>query len=80
MTGDPNLHPDELLAEYVEGALGPEDRSRVEEHLAGCHRCGQEVLMARNARGALASLPELEAPPDLGLAVRRRARAGPGTG
>jgi hypothetical protein len=75
-----NEHPDELLAEYVDGALGPEDRTRVEAHLADCEACGGDVLMARNARGALAGLPELEAPPGLALEVRRRARGSGGGG
>ncbi len=70
-----NEHPDELLAEYVDGALGPEDRARVEAHLAVCEACGRDVLVARGARRALAGLPELEAPPGLALEVRRQARA-----
>jgi len=78
VTTEPNIHPDELLAEYTEGTLGPEDRSRVEAHLAACRRCRDEVLLARGAREALAGLPELEAPAGLGMAVRRQARAAPG--
>jgi len=78
VTTEPNIHPDELLAEYAEGTLGPEERSRVEAHLAVCRRCRDEVLLARGAREALAGLPELEAPAGLGMAVRRQARAGPG--
>jgi hypothetical protein len=77
VTTEPNIHPDELLAEYTEGTLGPEDRSRVEAHLAACQRCRDEVLLARGAREALAGLPELEAPAGLGMAVRRQARAAP---
>lgn len=65
-------HPDELLAEYVDGTLGPEARGRVEAHLAGCVRCRDEVAMAREGREALAALPELPAPAGLDLAVRRR--------
>jgi hypothetical protein len=76
VTNDPDIHPEELLAEYAEGTLDPEERSRVEAHLAACDRCGREVALARNAREALAGLPELEAPAGLGLAVRRHARPG----
>lgn len=76
MTNEPNVHPDALLAEYAEDALGPEDRARVDAHLSGCERCGREVAMARQARAALADLPELDAPRGLGLAVRREARSG----
>jgi hypothetical protein len=78
VTTEPNIHPEELLAEYAEETLGPEDRSRVEAHLAACQRCRDEVLLARGAREALAGLPELEAPAGLGMAVRRQDRAGPG--
>jgi hypothetical protein len=78
VTTEPNIHPDDLLAEHAEGTLGQEDRSRVEAHLAACERCRDEVLLARGAREALAGLTELEAPAGLGLAVRRQARAVPG--
>lgn len=67
-------HPEDLLAEYVEDALGPEDRARVEAHLAGCHRCREEVSLATEARAALAAVPEAVPPPGLELAVRRRSR------
>jgi anti-sigma factor RsiW len=69
-----NDHPDHLLAEYVDERLDPEDRVEVERHLDGCSICREEVLQARVARGALASLPEVDPPPGLPLAVRRRAR------
>ena len=67
-------HPDDLLAEYVEGALGPEDRARVEAHLTACDRCREEVALATEARAALATVPEAAPPPGLELAVRRRSR------
>jgi hypothetical protein len=76
VTNEPNVHPDALLAEYAEEALAPDDRARVEAHLSGCERCEREVALARQARGALAGLPELDAPRGLGLAVRREARTG----
>lgn len=28
-----------LLAEYLEGALDPRERARIDAHLAGCARC-----------------------------------------
>lgn len=79
MSSDPQNHPEALLAEYVEGALDPEERARVEAHLSGCERCAREVDLARAARASLTGLPQLEAPAGLGLAVRRRARSAPGT-
>ena len=72
-----NDHPEELLAEYVEGSLSDADRAAVEEHLGGCARCREEVGLARDARDAVATLPQLSAPPDLDLAVRRAIRDEP---
>jgi hypothetical protein len=55
-------HPDELLAGYVDGSASPEERRAVDAHLAGCSECREDLALARAARGALASIPELEAP------------------
>ena len=70
-------HPDELLAEYVDGALAEGERAVVERHLDSCERCRGEVALARAAREALASVAEIPAPGDLGAAAiagaRRRA-------
>jgi anti-sigma factor RsiW len=30
----------ELVTDYLEGALEPEEHARVEQHLAGCTKCG----------------------------------------
>lgn len=31
-----NDHPEYLLAEYVDGSLGSEERAAVDAHLSGC--------------------------------------------
>ena len=49
-------HPEDLLAPYVDGSLGTDERAVVEAHLAGCDRCRDEVDLARPARAVLASL------------------------
>lgn len=72
MTDD--AHPEALLAEYVEGTLDPPLRGEVERHLDACDRCGEEVALAREAREALTSLPVLQAPEGVPLAVRRAER------
>lgn len=72
-----NEHPEELLAGYVERSLDPDEHARVESHLATCDRCREEVELATEARGALASLPDLEPPAGIPLAVRREARREP---
>ena len=67
-------HPEELLAEYVDGTLPSRARDEVERHLAGCERCREEVDLARHAREALTGLPPLEPPEGIPLAVRREER------
>ena len=55
-------HPDELLAGYVDGALGDDERAVVDAHLASCETCRQELDLARGAVAALASLPDVPVP------------------
>jgi Putative zinc-finger len=73
-------HPHDLLAEYIDGALGPDQRASVEAHLASCPACRQEAAMATEARRALAGLPEVPAPTGVALRVRRQARGPSRTG
>lgn len=67
-------HPEELLAEYLDGTLGPEDRARVESHLSTCGSCREEVALAGPARAALSGLPELDVPAGTTWPVVQRAR------
>jgi hypothetical protein len=69
----PMPHPEELLAAYVDGSLGPSEREAAEAHLAVCGSCRQDVEHAAAARAALLALPELDAP---GLAERGVAALG----
>jgi anti-sigma factor RsiW len=69
-----NEHPHDLLAEYVDGALGPEQRASVEAHLSSCRSCSEEVELARHGRAALSDLPEVPAPAGIALEVRRGVR------
>lgn len=71
-------HPDRLLAEYADGTLEVGDRAAVEDHLASCPACREELRQAARARALLRGLPEVEPPAGLTLAVRRRARRGGG--
>jgi hypothetical protein len=70
----PQQHPEELLAEYVDGTLGPEARARVESHLSTCGSCREEVALATPAREALSGLPELDVPAGTTWPVVQRAR------
>jgi anti-sigma factor RsiW len=56
------MHPDELLAAYVDGSASSEEREAVEAHLATCRTCREEMALARTAHLALASLPEVDPP------------------
>ncbi len=55
-------HPDDLLADYVDGALDERRRADVDSHLLGCERCRGEVREARGARAALAGVEDLPVP------------------
>jgi hypothetical protein len=67
-------HPEELLAEYVDGTLGPAERARVESHLSTCGSCREEVALAGPTREALSSMPELDVPAGTTWPVVQRAR------
>jgi hypothetical protein len=66
-------HPEELLAEYLDGTLEPDDRARVESHMAGCVSCREAVSLAGSARHALGMLPELDVPAGTTWPVVQRA-------
>src|SRR5947209_6846293 len=71
-------HPEELLAEYVDGSLQQDERAVVDAHLVGCERCRQEVALATRARAALSPLRDVELPegfsPKVGRSLVRRER------
>ena len=63
-------HPDDAaLLSYVEGELAEAERAAVEQHLADCARCADDVELARQGAAALRGAPALDAParplPDL---------------
>lgn len=58
-------HAEEMLSSYLEGELDGARKAEVETHLAGCPECASLLEAMRDARDALASLPELEPSPDL---------------
>ena len=55
-------HPEELLADYVDGTLDDEQRAVVDAHLPGCETCRDEIELARGAVAALASLEDEPVP------------------
>ena len=70
-------HPEDLLAGYIDGALSQSERMLVQEHLAGCDRCRDEVDIAGLARTKLAALADEPAPPQISEAVRRAMAGAP---
>jgi len=54
----------DLLPEYLEGTLDGSEKSRVEEHLAGCEGCGAELKLLQRYFQTMAGLERYEAPPD----------------
>lgn len=69
MTSDSRLIPCSeavrLLWDYLDRALAPEDRSRVEGHLAFCRKCCGELEFAKELQTFLASNAVDEIPPDV---------------
>lgn len=55
-------HPEQLLADYVEGTLAERERALLHEHLSTCAICREELELARNAVSALAALEERPVP------------------
>ena len=66
-------HPGPLLANYVDGTLGPDVRAEVDAHLEGCETCSDEVRLARIGKRVAGDLPAPVVPP--GLAERAIAEA-----
>ena len=59
----------DLLPTYVGGECRAEDAEGVEAHVALCGPCARELDLFREARSALASLSDVDAPPGLGRAI-----------
>jgi predicted anti-sigma-YlaC factor YlaD len=55
----------ELVTAYLEGALGPDDRERVEEHLVFCNGCDQYLEQMRLTIEVTGRLEPGELPPAL---------------
>ena len=55
-------HPEDLLADYVDGTLAERERAVVDTHLDGCVRCSAEIRQAEAARAALSELEDVPVP------------------
>ncbi len=65
----------ELLSSYLDGDLSADERGQVDEHLATCEACQQELALLRATLDALHGLPELTAPAGFADAVMDRVLA-----
>ena len=54
----------ELLTDYLEGALPAADRSRLEQHLAGCEGCSNYLEQLRTTIRLTGTLAEELIPPE----------------
>ena len=61
----------ELLDDYVEGALAPEDVSALERHLAGCLPCRAYLATYRKTRALGAQAARLEMPDEMTTRLRQ---------
>jgi len=54
----------ELVTDYLEGTLPPEDRARFEQHIAGCRPCTTYLGQMREMLRLLGHLTEESVSPD----------------
>ncbi len=54
-----------LICDYVDGTLGPDARTTVEQHLAGCRSCAELARDAAAAVGFMERAAEVDPPPEL---------------
>jgi len=53
---------EEMLSAYIDGELTPEERARVERHLAQCEACARNLRTLRQTVGLLRELPTVPVP------------------
>jgi hypothetical protein len=54
-----------LICDYVDGTLGPDTRTTVEQHLGGCPNCAELARDSAAAVGFIERAAEVEPPPEL---------------
>jgi anti-sigma factor (TIGR02949 family) len=59
------------LWDYLDHAIAPEDREKVEYHLSFCRRCCGELEFAKEIRRFLSSGSSEEIPPDVKARLER---------
>jgi anti-sigma factor RsiW len=64
------------LSAYIDDALSPEERSRLDAHLPGCEDCRLELAALRYTKKRLAATPRRAFPPELLSDMEQRWDAG----
>jgi anti-sigma factor RsiW len=67
----------ELVTDYLEGALSPDVRAAVDEHLAGCDGCTNHLEQMRTTIRLTGRLTDEEIPPEMREALLGLFRASP---
>jgi len=65
----------ELLMEYMEGALEPDDRAAIEAHVAGCPRCEAFIASYHETLRIVREATQIEMPADLEASLLGALRA-----
>src|SRR5687768_9260249 len=60
----------ELVTDYLEGALPPAERARVDEHLAACEGCRAYLAQMQATLEVVGATRELEARPEVAALLR----------
>ena len=64
----------EIVSDYLEGALSPEDRARFDQHLAACDGCTHYVEQMRETIRLTGMLTEEQVPVDQRQRLRQAFR------
>lgn len=62
----------EFFSDYVEGALRPEEKQRLETHVAGCVECRSTVARLKSLRGQLRHLSSVKTAPNFDMLLQAR--------
>ncbi|MDR1538703.1 MAG: DUF4349 domain-containing protein [Clostridiales bacterium] len=66
---------EELIPQFIDGALDDEDKKRLEEHLETCEACKQSLLEMSSMIEALHGIPQIEPPMDFHIEVMKKISA-----
>ena len=61
----------DVLADYLDGALPPEEAAALERHLAGCEPCRAYLATYRRTRALGARAARLEMPDEMKIRLRQ---------